>query len=871
VGKTTLLDAATHEFTGIQVVRADGYEAEHTMPYAALQRIGTPVAAHLHDVPARQVAALRVAAGIDDGPPPDRYLVGLGMLSLLAAAGESEPVVCVADDVHLVDRESLEVLTFVARRLTAERVVLLLATRPDHRVDVTAAGVDVLDLHGLEPRSAAQLLDRWARGPVDPLLARRIAEETMGNPLALIDLGRELTARQLTDSSLARVPVPIGRRLEAHYLHLVDAVPESTRTWLRVAATESSGDLAIVHRAASRLGLPTDASAAAEHAQLASMHDAVVFRHPLVRAAVYNGMSAADRRHMHGVLRDVADELGRPDLAGWHASCAVVGPDEAVAARTESAADAAGVRGGSASRAQLLARAADLTPAGAVRDGRLLAAAEAAASAGAARLAAELLDRMDLDRLDPVGTGRVLSLRVAIAVFTADPVGITRGAATMLRAADLFHGAAPDREQRALLRAFELALAAEWAMEDVALPELGRRLTAGADAAKGPLAVALRGLGAHVVQPYEAAVPAMRAAVEMLRSVDDAELLDLGHFGIALTMALWDERTCVELLARTVRAARATGQLRALDTALWLLSLVELVRGDPAASGRYVEQVRDLRTAIGYDAEQVVNASYLAWVGAPTSQVELVAQALRTCGFGGAWTVAMTGLSIRELAEGRYGDAFARLAPMVDAPFLQVTYQQLPDLVEAAARSGQVGAARSAADRLGALAAASGTPWATGVAERSAALLEPDSTAEARYRRAIEHLERASAPGELGRAHLLYGEWLRRVRRRREAREQLRLARTVFERVGAPVFADRARRELAATGEHIAHASTGDGDVLTPQEATVARLAAAGQTNAEIGAALFISVNTVDYHLRKVFRKLAVSSRRQLAERVEPR
>ncbi len=358
----------------------------------------------------------------------------------------------------------------------------------------------------------------------------------------------------------------------------------------------------------------------------------------------------------------------------------------------------------------------------------------------------------------------------------------------------------------------------------------------------------------------------------MLRESDDAFLLEVGPYAIALSIALWDERACIELLERTARAARDAGALRVLDTTLWLLSLIEVVRGDPAASGRYVEQVRELRRAIGYDAEQVVNASYLAWSDVPREHVEAIAQAVLASGFVGAWTIAMTGLSIRSLAEGHYRDAFERLQPMVERSFLQVTYQQLPDFVEAGARSGRPDAVRAAADRLAVFAAASGTPWIRGVSERATALLAPDDVAEEHYLRAIEHLEQATAPGELGRAHLVYGEWLRRAKRRREAREQLRLALAIFERVDAPAFAGRARRELDATGEHVTLHGPGDAaDALTPQEATIARLAAAGQTNAEIGAALFISVNTVDYHLRKVFRKLEVTSRRQLAERFPER
>lgn len=437
----------------------------------------------------------------------------------------------------------------------------------------------------------------------------------------------------------------------------------------------------------------------------------------------------------------------------------------------------------------------------------------------------------------------------------------------MLRAAELFHGVAPELEQRSLVRAFEFALTAEWAMEGTTLSELGERFAAGAQVADGFWSTVLRALSAHILLPYEDAVPRMRAVLALLRDADDAQLLDLGTFWVAITMGLWDERACIELLERTARAAQEAGSMRVLDTALWLLSLVELVRGDPAASGRYVEQVRELRRAIGYDAEQVVNASYLAWAGAPVEVVEQIAQGILATGFGGAWTIAMTGLSIRSIAEGHYRDAFERLKPMVERPFLQVTYQQLPDYVEAGVRNGRPEAVREAADRLARFAAVSGTPWIRGVSERSAALLASDDHAEGHYVRAIEHLVQATGPGELGRAHLVYGEWLRRAKRRREAREQLRLALAIFERVAAPAFADRARRELEATGEHVVRHAPGESEELTPQEATIARLAATGRTNAEIGAALFISVNTVDYHLRKVFRKLEVTSRRQLAER----
>ncbi|WP_353813637.1 helix-turn-helix transcriptional regulator [Agromyces sp. SYSU T00266] len=870
IGKSTILDEAVRTASGLRVVRADGYEAEAEMPFAGLQRLGAPFAGHLASIPPRQATALRIAVGLDRGEPPDRFLVGLGTLSLLAAAGEVEPVVCVLDDAHFLDPESFDVLAFVARRLHAERAALLLAGRADALPQPRVEGVPTLELAGLGTVDAVRLLTSSAPDPIDPYLAVRIADETGGNPLALIDLAHELTASELTASSLSEAPAPIGHRLEEHYLSRLAALPTPTRRWLLVAAAESTGDESAITAAALRLGLPADASSAAELAGIVSVRDGVAFRHPLVRLAAYNGMPAAERRRVHDALSELMDERGHPDLAAWHAASATTGPDAAVADRMELAADSAGGRGGTASRARLLARAAELTPDGPVRDARLLAAAEAAMGAGAAQLALELLARIDVGRLDAVGEGRRLMLGVGLAHFVADADGILSGAATMLRAAELFHGRAPELEQRALIVAFQSAMTAEWALRGTSLAELGRRATEGAEVAEGLRAVALRAIGAHIGLPYAESLPVMRAALDELVAAEDAELLEFGSFVAAITVAAWDERTCLALLERIADAAREAGSLQAIDTMLWLLSLLELERSGPAASGRYVEQVRELRRAIGWDAEHVVNAAYLAWSGAPPELVEQIAGAILQTGFAGAWTLAMNGLGVREIADGHYRDAFHRFEPMVARDFLQVTAHQLPELVEAGARSGHADAVRGAVAQLEMFAAVSGTPWIRGLAERSAALLADDDVAETHYVAAIDHLRRSTAQPALGRAHLVYGEWLRRMKRRREAREQLRLALDLFTRIAAPAFAARARRELEATGEHVPHREPGGSaaEALTPQEETVARMAAEGRTNAEIGATLFISVNTVDYHLRKVFRKLGVASRRQLAEQL---
>jgi DNA-binding CsgD family transcriptional regulator len=868
IGKTALLDAATSELSGFKVIRSDGYEAELSMPFAALQRVGMSLADHFDALPARQQQALRVASGTADGPAPDRFLVGLGMLGLFAAASNVQPVVCVVDDAHWLDSESREVLAFVARRLQAESTVLLFAARDDVEAETQLAGLTELRLAGLDTPASVALLSA-AASDLDPFAATQIATATGGNPLALIDLARDLNIRQLSQLSLSLDPVPVGRQLESHYLRQARELSTDAQLWLLVAATEPTGNRDLIASAAVALGLSLDCASDAERAGLVTINDAVEFRHPLVRSAIYGATARTERRRVHATLGREADRLGLAELEAWHAAEAVPGTDKSVAERLDRVAARAAKRGGLVSAARLLSRAADLTEPGPDRDERLLAAAETAADVGAAYLSRDLLDRIEPSNLTPPNRGRWLMTRTELAVFIADPSAVVAAPANMLAAAEQFHDHDPKREQRALLRAFEVALGTESMMQGTTLAELGLRLDAGTDAAPGAYSTVLRALSAHILRPYDEAAPLMRTALDVLFALDDTELPAFGFAGFAFTTALFDAQASGRLLDRLAQIAQDAGALRVLDTVLWVRSLFELGRGDPAAGGRYVDQVRDLRRAIGYDAENVVNVAYLAWTGLPSQRVELVADAARAMGFEGVYTAAITALGVRDIAEGRYHDALARFRPMVTAPFLQVTYHQLADYVEAAARSGKPDEAAWAARELAAMAAASGTPWLSGLVERCRALLAADAHAEAHYGRAVEHLKDADAPGDLARAHLLYGEWLRRMKRRRDAREHLHAAIKIFDRVQAPAFAQRARNELAATGEKVSERHVVAGVEMSPREAAVARLAAAGRTNAEIGSELFISANTVDYHLRKVFGKLGVSSRRQLAERFE--
>lgn len=865
MGKTALIEATTAGLAGVRLVRTDGFEAESSIPFAGLHRIGIALRADMQSLTERHRQALNVAWGVEDGPAPDRFMVGLATLALLAAAAADAPVVCLVDDAQWMDVESLAVLGFVARRLTAESTVLLFSTRDTDDVDVALAGIESLRLGGLDSSAAVRLLQSVLPDAIDPYSATRIAAATGGNPLALIDLAHDLDPRQITDLTLSLNPVPIGRQLEEHYLRLIRGLSDDEQLWLLVAAVQSGERTELIDGAARRLGVGPDSADAAANLGLVTISDVVTFRHPLVRSAVYGAAPAGLRRRVHAALSAQAADLGLVELTAWHAAEATLGSDVGVANQLADVAQRAARRGGLVSQARLLARAATLSPPGRTRNDRLLSAGEIAVAAGAAHLSSDLLDRIDTTQLDSVQRGRQLITRARHAMFVADPA-IVDTSAQLLDAATLLH-AEPVLQQKALLQAFEFAMAIERELRGTTLAELGRRFSEGAQASAEPFVTISAALAAVVAEPYHEAVPKIRAALDALLALDDSELPEFGFIGIAFTMALFDMPASIGYLSRLADIARGNAALRALDATLWVRSILDCERGDLVSAALHIDQVRELRRAIGYDAENVVNIAYLAWTGTPRSHVEALRDITRSMGFGGVYTSAEATLANLDLAEGSYQSAFDRLRPLLDVPFLHPTYLHFAPFVEAAVRSGHRDDAVYTADIVAAMAAASPTPWLTGLHHRCQALVADDEDADTHYRRAIDLLDSAVVPLDSGRAHLLYGEWLRRLKRRREAREHLREALGIFERINASAFAERARTELLATGERVRQPHTVAGVELAEREATVAKMAAAGATNAEIAASLFISAHTVDYHLRKVFQKLGISSRRQLSER----
>lgn len=864
IGKTALLDAfvARDWPFRFRLLRMSGFSSEADLPYAGIDRLLMELPNDEGVLPERLRRALSVATGRESGEPPDRFQVGLALLSLL---GSTEgPVVCLVDDAHLLDGASLAVLAFVARRLKAEPVLLVFATRPEVAVEETLAGLDVLRLDGLDTLAAVGLLNSHRKTGLDPHLAVKVVEQLGGHPLAITDLAKHSDADRLALRALSIEPLPPGTLLQGLYRREIDVLPAASRMFALLAVTDTTGDIAVVRSAASTLGLPEEAASPLETTGLVEVTERVRFRHQLVRPAVYNAASALDRRRAHLALESASERHGFSTAAAMHAATVAVAPDAAVATRLQSLADASGARGALLSRAGLLVRAADLTPRGPEKDDRRLGAAEAALGAGAAVLAREQLDALDEDPLQPRSRGRLLTARASLAMFVGDPDAIPHVVSQLTLAADAFRSVSTELEQRTLVNAFAFVLATESSTEGITLADLGNRILEGASGGGGMLETILRGIHALLVLPYDEAAPLVREALLAAQQADDEALMRIGVCAIPLALAQWEWQAALELGQRMIDKATSGGALQSLDVIHWTLSTLHVQLLDIAAAGQSLESVRELRRAIGYPAEHVVNAAYLALTGVSTELVDAAGASVLTAGFGGAWTVVQAGLSTRLIADGEYHAAYERLGPIVRGPFRHTASLALPDYVEAAVRSGHTDAARDAIDTLQSFAAVTPTPWLHGLVKRSSALAADDASAEQQYAGAIELLTAAGARGDLARAHLVFGEWLRRRRRRREAREHLAAAVRTFDSLGASPFASRARNEFAATGETVAPPAS-DAQ-LTPQESLVAKLARAGKSNQEIAAALFISPNTVDYHLRKVFRKLGIASRRQLLD-----
>jgi DNA-binding CsgD family transcriptional regulator len=869
VGKTALLDHLAGQASGFRVARAVGVQSEMELAFAGLHQLCAPMLNRLARLPAPQREALQTAFGLSAGPAPDRFLVGLAVLSLLSEVAGERPLICLVDDQQWLDSASAQALGFVARRLAADPVGLVFAARdPGDEL----AALPELAVEGLQEDDARALLDSVLAGPLDARVRDQIVAETRGIPLALLELPRGLTPAELAGGFGLPAARPLSGRIEESFRRQIEALPDQTRRLLQLAAADSSGDPLLVWRAAGQLGIPVQARVPAVEAGLVGFGAQVRFRHPLVRSAAYRSASSQEKQEVHRELAEVTDPQLDPDRRAWHRAQAAPDPDEEVAGELERSAGRAQGRGGLAAAAAFLERAALLTPDPVRRTRRLLEAARAKSDAGALDAALGLLVAVEAGPLDALQAAEVERLRGQIALEQRRGSDADR---LLLSAARRLQPVNADLARAVHLDAL---VAAIWA-SDPSSHQVREAAEAARSAPPAPvpprvLDVLLDAVALRVTEGYAAAAPALTRALEMVLAVDISRgesdrwlWLAGGRIGQIIAMELWDFESWRTLAAGQVQFARDTGALMHLTFALNYLARTHILAGELAMAARLVEEDHLIAEAAGNPPIADTVMMLAAWRGPEREASELIEAVSREANARAAPAL----VSRADYASSVLYNGLGQTAAAYDAARRAFEREPMgygshivPELAEAAARTGDVKLLTAVLEWLSERTRVTPTDWVLGIEARARGLLSEGEAAERCYRESIEHLGRTRVRTQLARAHLLYGEWLRRENRRTDAREQLRTAYEMLEAMGAEAFAERARRELLATGETVRKRVRETSGVLTAQEAQVARLARDGLSNPEIGARLFISSRTVQYHLRKVFTKLGISSRSQL-------
>ena len=870
VGKTALLEYAAGRASGCRVVRAAGVQSEMELAFAGLQQLCAPMLDRVDRLPVPQRDALWTGFGLRAGPAPDRFLVGLAVLSLLSEAAEEQPLVCLVDDEQWLDSASAQVLGFVARRLAAESVGFVFAARVP---GAELAGIRELAVGGLREADARALLDSALAGPLDERVRGRLVAETRGNPLALLELPRELTPAELAGGFGLPGAAPISGRIEEMFRRRVEALPTGTRRLLLVAAADPTGDPGLVWRAAGRLGIDAGAVAPATEAGLVEFGAWVRFRHPLVRSAAYQSASVQDRQDAHGALAQVTDPQVDPDRRAWHRAQAAPGPDEDVAGELERSADRAQARGGLAAAAAFLERAATLTPAPGRRAQRLLAAASAERDAGALDASLGLLVAVEAGQLDPLQTAELERLRGQIAY---DQRRVSDGARLLLSAARRLQPLDPALARETHLEALGAAM---WAADLDCPGGLREAAEAARAAPPGPdppraVDVLLDAFAIRFTKGYAAAAPTLTRALERVLALDVGTAEAGGWLWLAgpgagglVALEVWNDASWHALARRQPEVARDTGALVHLQFALDFLARAHILAGELTAAARLIEEDRLIAEATGNPPAAYTAMTLAAWRGQEARACELIEATVQEAtarGLGRPLNFAAYASSVLYNGLGRHDAARDAAWPAFERDQLGYGPFIVTELAEAASRTGDVALVRTARQWLSERTQMTPTEWALGIQARISALLSDGEDAEPLYRESIARLGRTRVRAELARSHLLYGEWLRRERRRGEAREQLRTAYEMLDAMGVGAFAERARRELLATGETARKRTVETSGQLTAQEAQVARLARDGLSNPQISARMFISTRTVRYHLTKVFTKLGITSRSQL-------
>jgi DNA-binding CsgD family transcriptional regulator len=864
-GKTALLEHAVEGAAGCRVVRTLSARSETELGFAGLQQLCAPLLDHLERLPAPQRDALERAFGMRSGESPDRLFVGLAVLGLLTAAAEERPLVCVVDDAQWLDPASAQALAFVARRLRAESVALILAVRED-AAHGALSGLPELVVQGLADGDAAALLRAVIPGPLDERVRDRIVAETAGNPRALVELPRRASAARLAGGFGPPGALGLSHGIEDGVLRRVADLPADTRRLLLLGAAEPLGAPLVVWRAAERLGLaPTAAEPATDGGLIEFGPRLVRFRHPLIRSTVYEAASSEDRREAHRVLAEATDPDRDPDRRAWHRAHAVVGPDEDVAAELERSAGRAQARGGMPAAAAFLARAAELTSESGPRSERALCAAQAKLRAGALDAARSLLVIAQIGPLDDLQRARADRLRAHVALAS----GGHDGPRLLLDVARRLEPLDAVLARDTYLDALCAALLTDAGRSDCSAVEVAEAALAAWPAVHEPRAAdqLLVGLALQLTRGDAAAARTLRRALRAFAAADPASVDGPGWASVACTAAatLWEHDLHRTIAERHTQLAREEGVPTALALVAPELAGARMRDGDLAQAASLIEQAgaagegpasrRVADAALALAAHEAREADVTAVVEARTANASPASSGLVVA----QWAAALLCNGV-----GRYDDAFAASRTAAEHRRSGVSpARELVELIEAAARCERPAAARDALRQLSELARLSGTDWALGIEARSRALLTDGDDAEGLYREAIERLGASGARVDLARAHLVYGEWLGRTRRA-DAREQLRVAHEMLTVMGVRAFAGRAERELRAIGEHVRKRTVETLDDLTAQEKEIARLARDGLTNPEIGAQLFLSPRTIEWHLRKVFLKLDISSRGQL-------
>jgi DNA-binding CsgD family transcriptional regulator/tetratricopeptide (TPR) repeat protein len=862
IGKTALLDHLVASASDLRVLRAVGVESEMELAFASLHQLCAPLLDRTERLPAPQRHALETVFGLSDGAAPDRFLVGLAVLSLFAGVAEQRPLLCVVDDAQWLDQASALTLAFVARRLLAESVGIVFAARePGEEL----RHLPELEVRGLRDRDARALLGSAVRFKLDERVRDRIIAETQGNPLALLELPRGLTPTQLA-GGFGLLGRDLPGRIEESFVQRLGTLSDNGRRLLLAAAADPVGDPLLLWRAAERLGVgPADAEAAVAEGLL-TIGERVTFRHPLVRSAMYRSGAVEDRRAVHLALAEATDRETDPDRRAWHLAAAAPGPDEQVALELERSAGRAQARGGLAAAAAFLRRAVVLTDDRGQRADRALTAARASFQAGAFDAALGLIATAEAGPLDEFQRALVDLLRAQIAFGAGqwgDAPQLLLEAARRLEPFDL------DLTRETYLVAWGAAgLAEDLAARDV-LPDICRAASALGPPSGAPrsLDLLLEGFALLITEGHGAATPTLQQAVRALAEIPAQDVLRWGWMAAGASAAVWDDEGLLASCVRQVQLLRDAGALAALPIHLTYLAMATLWTGDFAGAASLIAEVDGVAAATGSRFPPYALLRLRGLQGREGEASAAIASAIELFGGQGmtatradwATAVLFNGL-------GRYHEAAsAARRATTDAPNHWIFMWILPELVEAAARAGDAELARDALERLARTTQPCGTGFGLGIEARCRALLSSGTEADGLYRESIERLSRTRLRPELARAHLVYGEWLRRENRRVDARTQLRAAHEMLVEMGMEAFAERARTELSATGETVRKRTVDTRDDLTAQERQIARLARDGLSNPEIGARLFLSPRTVEWHLRNVFNKLDIRSRRELA------